>query len=72
MDANSDNLFVLHILLLQFWQLCNEYKWMVVTLPLMARPNTGLNGFKLHINDSQAAALRSSKDSRPLSINASS
>ena len=27
----------------------------------MARPNTGLDGFKLRINNSQAAALRSSK-----------
>ena len=26
---------------------------MVVTLPLMARPNTGLDVFKLRINDSQ-------------------
>ena len=50
----------------------DEYELTVVTLPLMARPNTGLDGFKLRINDSQAAALRSSKDGRPLSINASS
>ena len=33
---------------------------------------TGLDSFKLRINDSQAASLRSSKDGRPLSINASS